>query len=163
MQVNPERIKYVDECHFVAKSLWRRLALGPVNERVFVVRNNLMNSMPRGSLSLATSISGFGPLFSACFNTESNSSDHFFAWFLDLVRTQFVAPGDVLIMDNAPIHTQADMLSILLDLCENIGIFIRFQPMYSPEYNAWQDFYVLSILLIDWQWKGVCSNQEPYE
>ena len=120
LQIDPQRLKYLDQCHFISKTLWRKLVLSPVNERVFAVRDNTLDTAGRGSLSLATSISQPGPMFNACFNTDANSSDHFFRWFLELIRTGFVRSGDTVGM--APIHVQPNTLGAILDLCGNFRL-----------------------------------------
>jgi transposase len=44
--------------------------------------------------------------------------------------------GDVLGTDNAPIHTQVEVLHIILDLQDAHGVNLFLQPAYSPEFNA---------------------------
>ena len=135
VQIDPQKIKYLDESHFVPSNLWRRMAIGPIGQRVFIVNQTELNA-PRVTMSLATSIAE-GPLFHAVVTTSTNSASNFFRVVLELVRVGFVGAGDVLIIDNAPIHVDAEMLSCLVDLAEQIGFCIRRQPFYSPEFNAW--------------------------
>ena len=83
-------------------------------QRVFVFGDNTSDAVGRGSLCLATSISQPGStLKSQCCFTDTNSSEHFFRWFLELIRTGHKV-GDFAIMDNAPVHVQPNSLAAIL-------------------------------------------------
>jgi len=44
-------------------------------------------------------------------------------------------PGDVLVLDNAPIHTAKACLPVILRIMTEAGVSIQFLPSYSPELN----------------------------
>jgi len=52
-----------------------------------------------------------------------------------LIANQFLLPGDVLILDNAPIHASAEIRDELLDALEDAQVRIILLPEYAPELN----------------------------
>ena len=50
-----------------------------------------------------------------------------------MVATGFVSSGDIVMLDNAPIHVAGDTLGGMHALCGSTGARIVFQPKYSPD------------------------------
>lgn len=48
----------------------------------------------------------------------------------------YLCEGDIIILDNAKIHTHAEVLPIIREVLDTLGVTIYFQPCYSPEFNA---------------------------
>ena len=67
--------------------------------------------------------------------TGTNTSVDFLKFFIMLLEVGFFTAGDILILDNARIHSAADILPIIIALAEEALITIRFMPKYSPELN----------------------------
>ncbi len=78
-----------------------------------------------------------GQKFHAVLNPAANNSKNFLRWFLDMVASGFLSSGDVVIMDSAPIHVEANTLAAILEVCDSLQLVVRYQPFYSPEFNAW--------------------------
>ena len=74
---------------------------------------------------------------------DNNSSDTCIEFLTALINNNDLIPGDILIMDNAPIHTSKFTLfinirisDVAVEMLQAYGINIYFQPAYSPEFNA---------------------------
>ncbi len=59
----------------------------------------------------------------------------FFSIVSLMLETGFLVQGDVLVLDNAPIHKHAETLAVIIDLLQSLGVGIVFLPTYSPEMN----------------------------
>jgi hypothetical protein len=137
LTVDPAKIKFLDECHFVSRSLARTSAVGPVGQRIYVVRDDLIQSQKPMTITLMTSIC---PRDTAtCWSTmtnDMNDAELFFYVLCAAVDAGFLRPGDVLVLDNAPVHKHGEVLSIILDMLDELHICVHFLPAYSPELNA---------------------------
>lgn len=56
--VDPTKVKYIYECHFVSSELFRTRAIGPVGERVMTVSNEALDGNLRLTMTLCTSLAG---------------------------------------------------------------------------------------------------------
>ncbi len=109
-EVDPKRVKYLDECHFVSSSLHRQRALGPVGNRVFVIDDNQMDGNLRFTLTLCTSIQSPDNMFWVRATTEKNNAANFGAIVLEMLQANFLQRGDVLVMDNSPVSSDIECL-----------------------------------------------------
>lgn len=65
----------------------------------------------------------------------SNTATDFFRFVIWAVGTSVLRPGDVLVVDNASIHTARSMLRPLLVILRFFAVRLIFLPTYSPELN----------------------------
>jgi transposase len=65
----------------------------------------------------------------------SNTALHFFRFVMWAIRGGHMLPGDVLIVDNASIHTARQILRPLVVIMGLLGMRLIFLPKYSPELN----------------------------
>ena len=66
----------------------------------------------------------------------TGDSEKFDAFIIDdLAETGFLREGDVLIADNARIHTGGYCSDLVDRLYNNYGVYLIFQPAFSPELN----------------------------
>jgi hypothetical protein len=116
--VDPRRLKYIDECHFISEKLHRQMAPGPRAQRVFAVRDEILQGAERLTLTLCTSLKGLG----VDYDPENvRSGDHHTCWanithggntavnfgltILRLIQSGFLVPGDILVLDNAAVSS----------------------------------------------------------
>jgi len=66
---------------------------------------------------------------------ESNTQWDFLQFVLDCISGGYLVNGDVLVVDNACVHTGADMFNAMFSLLHDNGITLKFLPAYSPELN----------------------------
>ncbi len=133
--LDPRRIKYLDESHFVSKDLVRVKAVSHVGTRVQVIRNSMMDGNARFTLTLATSIKKSESTSFACMTNDKNDGALFYQVICSMVTAGFLVRGDFLVMDNAPVHTNAEVLSIVIELLASVGVTLYLLPTYSPELN----------------------------
>eukprot|EP01133_Synstelium_polycarpum_P015396 gene15396-18260_t len=108
-QINPDRLVFLDEVHFNSKNLRKRVVLAPTNERANV----------KTDTSFSTNFS------------MSAMVRHSGALYLD----KYLVSGDILILDNAAVHTGHMMFPTLVAVLQSCSIELRFLPAYSPELN----------------------------
>jgi len=66
---------------------------------------------------------------------QSNTAFDFLLFLCDLVRLGELVAGDVLVLDNAPVHYSADIAPAVDLLVAAAGVRLLFLPVYSPELN----------------------------
>lgn len=75
------------------------------------------------------------PVFVDFRDNGMNTSADFLTFVVGAVHLGFLAPGDVLICDNAKIHTSPMMTIQLKAFLDPLNIFLLYLPTYSPELN----------------------------
>ncbi|KAM9956812.1 hypothetical protein ACTFIR_003546 [Dictyostelium discoideum] len=70
------------------------------------------------------------PIYWDIFDT-TNDSDNFLHFLSRCIVEDILCDGDVLIMDNAKVHSPENIYR----LCSEHGIIIKFMPKYCPELN----------------------------
>jgi transposase len=75
------------------------------------------------------------PVFLDFRNDGMNTSCDFLSFVVGAVRMGFLVSGDVLICDNAKVHTAPLMTMHLKAFLEPLNIFLLYLPTYSPELN----------------------------
>ena len=91
----------------------------------------------------------------------------FFDDILETITDGFLVEGDILVLDNAPIHTGRDNEELAEWLWSRYGVFLSFLPTRSPELNpielVWSSLvakmkaYPLTILRANMRGRG-CST-----
>lgn len=66
---------------------------------------------------------------------ESNTCLDFVEFILAAINQQYIKQGDILIMDNASVHSGEDCFIEVLELLEELQVDVRYLPTYSPELN----------------------------
>lgn len=154
------RLKFLDECHFTTRGtplsglfflmgnlildefctqyltkyldLRPRKALSPIGTPAVLTFHGGIAAA--GSITLMTSLTS-NPPFYASYRQDSNTQTDFVQFLRDCVNNGYLGEGDVLVMDNARVHTGAtewDNIRLLQDL---VGFEIMTLPTYSPELN----------------------------
>lgn len=67
--------------------------------------------------------------------TFRGTSVSFLTFVIDMVRTGFMKPNDIVVLDNARIHSTDYCEHLSQVLWEVIGVLVVFLPAYSPELN----------------------------
>ena len=67
--------------------------------------------------------------------TYSGNAIMFRSFVLNMIRSHFLVPGDILVCDNARIHTGSDCTYLRDDMWECCGIILLLLPTYHPELN----------------------------
>ena len=161
VQIDPTRLVYVDEAHFVSRKLHRQKAVGPIGSKTFVVRNSSILGDDDLSLTIATSLTSPSPVWGAT-TVGSNDGWNFYQFIIQLILSGFLCSGKVLILDNAPIHRSSTYLPLLMELFDELNVVVQFQPTYSPEFNAWSDFLFLFLyFLVVFIFSNLFENQPP--
>ena len=142
-QVDPFRLKFCDEAHLKSERLYtkngRRCPVTGVLEPV-IVGSDFRN---------AYSITGFcgiapdTPPFKFVMHKGTNDAQKFVDYVLNAVVTGFLRGGDVLVMDNATIHTGGDSAALEDVLIDDHQIHVLFLPTRSPELNPIEQMWHL--------------------
>lgn len=151
-QVDLRRIKFLDEVHVVAKDVSRRHACGPCGERIVggsrLLFACLIFVIVRGThfaerYSLTTIcrlphrvFDATAPLEDPTYvqaRIETNNANDFLDFVVSAIRDRFLVHGDILVLDNARIHSAEETAPVLDWILTLHGISIRFLPAYSPE------------------------------
>ena len=131
-QINPLKIKFLDESHFVSRDLIKKRVLGRVNVKTFTRENTLHE--PSFSLTLFATLEGDEPIITTI-REESNSQYDFIYFLIYLLSINKLTEGDYLIMDNASVHMGCDTIQVAIRIMEAHGVNLIFLPTYSPELN----------------------------
>jgi len=128
-----ERLKFLDEAHFVSKTLHRHEALGEMGEPVFVITSAQLDVSY--SLTLMTTLSD--PLRCCIIDLRENSNTQwdFASFLLFCLEQKHLTAGDYLILDNASVHVGANSFTLIKQACDLANVKIIFLPAYSPELN----------------------------
>lgn len=66
---------------------------------------------------------------------DTNTSVDFFLFIIRRIHSGDLRPGDILVCDNARVHTAHSMLHFLLEIFDAFQIKLVLLPTYSPELN----------------------------
>jgi len=129
-----DRLKFMDEGHFVSKDLHRKRAIGPKGTRSHtVVQDGLNKSL---SLTIMTTLSNPNvPVVCSSPRAESNSEYDFADFVIYCLEYKHLTPGDILVIDNASVHLGTETTKMLVSICGIAQVRITFLPKYSPELN----------------------------
>jgi len=132
-EIDWRRLKFMDESHCVSKDLSRSKRCSPVGKTLRVFDE--FPNETRLTLSVLTAVDKpRAPLFYSI-TADINDRWSFFTFVMDAIDAGYIGAGDILVVDNAPIHVANNMLTVLLDAMQAVGAnFVRL-PAYSPELN----------------------------
>jgi len=130
--VAPQRLKFIDESHFVSKNLRSTRVWGMKNQRVWLTADDLHQK--RASITLMTSLCHHIPVY---FNwrVNSNSGKDFLYFVASCIANGYLNQGDCLILDNASVHRDSNTIFDLIELLAHYNIELVYLPTYSPELN----------------------------
>jgi len=126
-------IKFADESHVVSKDLRSKKVLGMINQRTWVSNNTLQYKAL--SVTLLTKFGDPVEPVVISMREQSNTQWDFLQFVVNCVADGHLVRGDTLVVDNACVHTGADMFDSVLSLLHGNGIQLKFLPAYSPELN----------------------------
>lgn len=127
-----EKIKYLDEVHFVSKQMQKQKGIGPRGRRI-VVRSNC-SLTENYSMTLMTNLQQDSP-YNASLRAGSNTQYDFSLFICRCIRSGYLVDGDILVMDNASVHGGEDTFDIVYSILEKVGVTLFLLPAYSPELN----------------------------
>lgn len=134
-KIKPERIKFVDEKHLEGRELWCRK-----------VRRNIFTGEVPGIIThpdfrMTYSITGFcgidrrvSPMRYGI-TLNNNNSESFSTNVVLAVSSGFLQRGDVLVADNATIHSGGVNSDLENWLWDNFRVFVLWLPARNPEWN----------------------------
>jgi transposase len=129
-QIPIDQLHFLDECHVVSRSLWKKKSISPKGEPIIIFEQDDISFSYSLSLMLSTNQS---PVITV--RNQSNNSWDFLSFFLYLIENKNLVNGDYLIVDGASVHGGLHTIGILEELSNASGTRLRFLPSYSPELN----------------------------
>jgi len=133
-QIPYEKLKFLDEAHFVHKDLATSSVIGEVGEPTFVVNNVDLDY--RVSLTVMTTLSNSTRTVVAQIREDSNTAIDFLRFLIYLLSTKHLTKGDYLVLDNAKVHCSEEILECMSDITRAAEVRIIFLPTYSGELDA---------------------------
>ena len=135
-QEDPYRLRFMDESGFRLPEASRPLyGHAPKGERAIEVLRYA--SKPNASLHLIAGLNGVGHLKVTSGGTDSYTFVDFITECTNTVTlfgVPALRPGDILVVDNAPIH-HSQIARVLKQWLMQRGIDVVFTPTYSPDMN----------------------------
>jgi hypothetical protein len=136
-QLDPQyytRIKYIDESHFNGRKLkkikrWCKRGIPPIAINEFKDTSSI-------TITLLTNLGNNETPFFYGINEHSRNSQSVIEFIITAANNGHILRDDIVIIDNAPIHTSAETVTALETISNQIGCIFIFQPAYSPEFNA---------------------------
>lgn len=105
-EVSMKKVKYLDEVHYVTKTLHKQKGIGPRGKRIVLpVDCDLSESY---SMTLLTNPNDEKIPYAANLRKGSNTQYDFCLFVCHCIRGGYLEEGDVLIMDNASVHVGTD-------------------------------------------------------
>jgi transposase len=128
-----DKLKFLDESHFVSRALYRSLIVGPRGVKTYVVESADLSLSY--SLTLLLDMSNvMNPLY-CTLRTNSNTELDFLIFLLQALIAGRLVRGDLMVMDNASVHWGGQTWEIIVALLAQQGVGYAFLPKYSPELN----------------------------
>jgi len=75
------------------------------------------------------------PIFLSAPRADSNTAVDFLTFVLELLRSGFLSPGDIFVVDNSSVHYAESIREEIDDLLESYSVRMYFLPAYCPELN----------------------------
>jgi len=72
---------------------------------------------------------------------QSNTDIDFFKFVINAIKSGYIGFGDVLVMDNAKVHTSDCSFEYLVEALSRAGARVAFLPAYSPELNPCEEIF----------------------
>ncbi|KAM9996551.1 hypothetical protein ACTFIZ_002349 [Dictyostelium cf. discoideum] len=140
--LNPLKVKFVDESHYSPVHVRRKKCFLPIGSKEPIV-SNLPISKTYSTIVLTSIEPDQAPIHWDIIE-DTNDADNFDKYIARCIAHGILRNGDFLILDNARVHNPATLYA----LCGQNNIIIRFQPKYSPEFNATEHVHQLVKSLI---------------
>lgn len=118
---------------FILIDVSKSKALSAVGEPVMLLRSDHFEETYSVSV-LVSIVLDEEPVFITA-RVESNSQTDFFAFLVQACLEGTLKKGDILICDNAPIHSGSETLEELVLYLKLKEVTLIFLPTYSPELN----------------------------
>jgi len=126
-------LKYADECHFESRSLRRTRGLAERGRSLSLVSSASLTESY--SITCLTTLSETFPVVCSNPRVGTNTAYDFALWVESLVDAGHLNAGDVLVVDNSPVHVAAEIHDQLDDVLGRAGARMILLPTYSPELN----------------------------
>lgn len=113
-----EKLKFLDEVHFIHEDNRRRKVFGEVGEPAIAL--SYVSIKETYTMTLLTSLSDANCPVICDIRMESNTGKDFANFVYYLVRNQHLSQGDYLILDNANVHFSSntiDELEVQIIVC----------------------------------------------
>lgn len=152
---DPTKLLFLDECHFASKGTSLPFYVGwslfmdinpdglldfhqaygwsPAGQPLRTIQPGGLS--PTFSITLMTNLRGDGPLMYWTAREATNSGEDFLKTLQVFARDGFFNPGDILVMDNARVHTSAAIQRGIQRILDEQQIEVVYLPTYSPELN----------------------------
>lgn len=130
---DPKKIKVLDESHFDGRSSKVRFGRAKKGKKSYQTNSTPLKE--KCSLSLIVALSETEPFYYTL-REDSNDEFDFLQFILDALEDGFLVEGDILLIDNASIHTAEITIALIHDLCLSKGVRIVRLPTYSPELSV---------------------------
>jgi len=135
VQIDPRRIKFGDEKSLKGKEVFnRKVRVNPMTGEIppLYTTSDFRNTY---SLTGFCSIDRRSTAVFCSIHDEINTATEFSVQVELAMSSGFFYPGDVMVLDNATIHSGGEN-SVLEDwLWDRFGVFVLFLPARSPEFN----------------------------
>ena len=114
--------------------LVRRRGVGPSGSDIHVTDDIDLSETVK--VFLLTQVTGNQPIFiNMRSNSRANNRYDFIDFIISCIQQGVLVAGDVLVLDNAPIHTSPYIIPVLSALIQAAQVSLLFLPTYSPELN----------------------------
>jgi len=127
-----KHLKFLDEAHIVSKHLTNSKVLGLLNQRTWVSQKTIHQA--NATVTIITSVTAKYPLF-VDYTEEINTQWSFTDFIARACVSGFLVAGDILICDNAKIHSAQDSWEFIDLILSHFGVRLIYLPAYSPELN----------------------------
>ncbi len=152
-----EKIKFLDEVHFVSRSLNRTKGVGPKGKIITV--ETWTDLQETYSMTFLSNPSHHVP-FNANIRKNSNTQFDFGLFIADCIVNQFIVGGDVIVLDNASVHVGADSFVTIVNTLKQIGVrlvffrlLVRSSILWStcfPRSNTISVLHETTLILYGW-------------
>jgi hypothetical protein len=116
--------------------LARRRGVGPCGSVVTVVENVNLGETLKVFLLTNVDPTQVSPVFVHMRSGgRANDRNDFIQFIITCLRSGQLVAGDVLVLDNAPIHVASDIMPAFARLMAFAQVSVCFLPFYSPELN----------------------------
>jgi len=126
-------LKYADESHFDSRDLHRTRGWSPSSQRVQLTIPS--PNTARYSLTLLTNLANPNGFYVGSIRQDNNDALDFLDFIVDIIEKKQVVAGDILIVDNASIHTSQEIFPVVMALLRGAHVRLCLLPAYSPEYQ----------------------------
>jgi len=118
-QIPWRHLKFLDEARFESRDLMP--AHGRSVRNVPLVLTDAAAAI-NASYTVTMAVSAVGQCVRIpSFHSGINDADNFLSVIMELIDTGFIGRGDVLVLDNAPIHTSREIRAPLVLMLEAVG------------------------------------------